>query len=180
MLRLDSPRPRALLAFVALAGAVLLVIAEFSPLYTVVVGSLQTPRRSVSAGSNHGHALALVAAAAIAMVIVWLRGADVAGPLLGLLGATALVIALAVDRPEAHAGGRLPESLAYSEAQAKPGRGLTLEIAGGSALLACGPLMLIAGRGRRKPVDRTLNPSARSNPPDAPEARARPPMSRRR
>ena len=41
---------RRALPAVALAGAALLLAAELSPLYTVVVGSLDTPRRTVSAG----------------------------------------------------------------------------------------------------------------------------------
>lgn len=138
-----------LLACVALLGAGLLAVAELSPLYTVVVGSLQTPRRSVSAGSNHGYALALLAAVATALVVAWLRGAQLAGPLLGLLGMTALVIVLVVDLPDTRVGGRLPESLAYSEARADPRRGLALELAGAITLLACAPLMTVAGRGRR-------------------------------
>ena len=48
-----------LLAAVALVGAGLLLAAELSPLYTVVVGSLETPRRSACAGSNHDYAPAL-------------------------------------------------------------------------------------------------------------------------
>jgi hypothetical protein len=125
--RADWRRARLALAGVALASALLLIVAELSPLYTVVVGSLQTPRRSVSAGSNHGYALALVATAALAMTIAWLRGVVVAGP----LGATALAITLAVDLPDTRADGRLPESLAYSEARATAARGLALELAGG-------------------------------------------------
>ena len=125
--RADWRRARLALAGVALASALLLIVAELSPLYTVVVGSLQTPRRSVSAGSNHGYALALVATAALAMTVAWLRGVVVAGP----LGATALAITLAVDLPDTRADGRLPESLAYSEARATAARGLALELAGG-------------------------------------------------
>ncbi len=143
-------------------GALLLVAAELSPLYTVVVGALQTPRRSVSAGSNHGYALLLVAAVSVAMTVAWLRRAAVAGPMLGLLGATALVIALAVDLPDTRAEGRLPESLAYSQARAIAGRGLTLELAGGAALALCGLGMTVT-------AGRAVSPAARPSRRDAPE-----------
>ena len=137
----------AALAGVALASALLLIVAELSPLYTVVVGSLQTPRRSVSAGSNHGYALALVATAALAMTVAWLRGVVVAGP----LGATALAITLAVDLPDTRADGRLPESLAYSEARATAARGLALELAGGVGLVIAGAGLLVVGCVARRP-----------------------------
>jgi len=149
--RADWRRARLALAGVALASALLLIVAELSPLYTVVVESLQTPRRSVSAGSNHGYALALVATAALAMTVAWLRGVVVAGPLLGLLGATALAITLAVDLPDTRADGRLPESLAYSEARATAARGLALELAGGVGLVIAGAGLLVVGCVARRP-----------------------------
>jgi hypothetical protein len=145
--RADWRRARLALAGVALASALLLIVAELSPLYTVVVGSLQTPRRSVSAGSNHGYALALVATAALAMTVAWLRGVVVAGP----LGATALAITLAVDLPDTRADGRLPESLAYSEARATAARGLALELAGGVGLVIAGAGLLVVGCVARRP-----------------------------
>ncbi len=67
--RADFLTPQGLLVVVAIVGAVLLLVAELSPLYTVVVGALGTPRRSVSAGSNHGYALLVVALAAPAIAI---------------------------------------------------------------------------------------------------------------
>jgi hypothetical protein len=50
----DFPLLAGVLAAIAVAGALLLLAAELSPLYTIVVGALGTPRRSVSAGSHHG------------------------------------------------------------------------------------------------------------------------------
>jgi len=133
---------RRALAAIALAGAALLLAAELSPLYTVVVGSLDTPRRSVSAGSNHGYALALVALVAVAMAAGALRGARAAAVALIVLGAVALLVALAIDRPDTRRSGALRESLAYSEAHARPARGYRLEVAGAILLLMAGTGLL--------------------------------------
>jgi hypothetical protein len=62
------------------------------------------------------------------------------------LGAAALVIALAIDLPDTHGSGQLPEALAYENAQAHAGTGFGLEIAGGVLLCVAGGLLLLAGR----------------------------------
>jgi hypothetical protein len=136
------------MAVVALAGAALLVAAELSPLYTVVVGALGTPRRSASAGSSHGYALAIVAITAVAMTAGALRGARAAATALVVLGAVALVVAFAIDAPKTHRSGTLPEAVAFADARAQAGRGLALEIAGGVALIVAGGLMLAFGAPR--------------------------------
>jgi hypothetical protein len=139
------------LGAVALAGALLLLAAELSPLYTVVVGALGTPRRSVSAGSHHGYALALVALAAVVMTLGALRGAPAAAVALAVLGAVALIVALAIDLPATRATGTLREAISFADARARAGRGLALEIAGAAALLVAGIGLLLAGaRGRRR------------------------------
>jgi hypothetical protein len=149
------------LAAVALAGAALLLVAELSPLYTVVVGSLDTPRRSVSAGSNHGYALALVALAAVAMAAGALRGARAAAVALIVLGAAALFVALAIDRPDTRRSGALRESLAYSEAHARPARGYRLELTGAVLLVVAGTGLLALGRPRATgPRSRSSRPAA--------------------
>jgi len=143
-----SQAPRRALAAVALVGAALLLAAELSPLYTVVVGSLDTPRRSVSGGSNHAYALALVALAAVAMAAGALRGARAAAVALVLLGAVALAVALAIDGPATRQSGALRESLAYSEAHARAARGFHLELSGAIVLLVSGAGLLALGRPR--------------------------------
>ena len=146
--RADLLSPRGLLAAVALLGAVLLVVAELSPLYTVVVGALETPRRTVSAGSHHGYALAVVAIAAALMALGALRGARPAAGALVALGAVALLVALAIDLPATRSSGSLPEAVAYADARAQPRAGLTLEIAGGAALVIAGIGLLLSARAR--------------------------------
>ena len=149
-----APHPRdfatshGLLAAVALAGAVLLVAAELSPLYTVVVGALETERRSVSGGSSHGYALVLVALAAAAMAFGALRGARGAALALVALGAVVLLVALAIDAPKTRRSSGLPEAVAFADARARAGSGLSLELAGGAAVLLAGALMLALGAPR--------------------------------
>lgn len=146
--RADFASWHGLLAALALVGAALLVVAELSPLYTVVVGALETQRRSVTGGSSHGYALLVVALAAVVMAYGALRGSRAAAGALCGLGAVALLIALAIDRPDTRASGTLPEAVAYADARARPGRGLRLEIAGGAVLVVAGGLMLALGAPR--------------------------------
>jgi len=161
-----------LLAAVAVVGAVLLVAAELSPLYTIVVGALETPRRSVSAGSHHGYALAVVALAAMVMAAGALRGARAAAVALVVLGAVALLVAFVIDLPETRGTGTLREAVTFSDARLKPGRALALEIAGAAALLGAGGALLAAGGG--------VSRGRRSSRPDAAPRPARPATSPRR
>jgi hypothetical protein len=141
---------RAVAAALAVAGIALLVAAEFSAVVRVVVGSLETEKRSVVGHANHGYALLVVAIAAAPLLFVALRGARAAAAALVALGAATLVIALAIDLPDTHASGRLPESVVFEDAHAKAGPGLALEVAGGVALLLAGGLLVALGRPRRR------------------------------
>lgn len=159
---------RGLLGTVALAGAVLLVAAELSPLYTVVVGALQTPRRSVSGGEAHGYGLLIVALVGGVAAVGVLRGVRVAGGALILAGAVTLFVALAIDLPATGSSASLPEAVAYADARAQAGAGFSLEIAGAVALIVAGGLALL------------VNGRSRSSRPRAPAAPAPPATSRRR
>jgi len=143
--------PRALLAGLAFAGAVLLVAAELSPLYTVVVGALQTPRRSVSGGEAHGYGLLIVALAGATMALAVLRGSRPAGVALVVIGAVALFVAFVIDLPDTGSSTSLPEAVAYADARAKAASGFALEIAGGAAMIAAGALALVLRRPRPDP-----------------------------
>jgi hypothetical protein len=141
---------RGVAAALAVAGIALLVVAEFSAVVRVVVGSLETEKRSVVGHANHGYALLFVALAAVPFLLLALRGARAAAAALVALGAVALVVALAIDLPDTRGSGRLPESVTFEDAQAKAGPGLALEIAGGAALVLAGGLLAGLGRpGRR-------------------------------
>lgn len=138
---------------VASVGVLLLVVAEFTTVYEVTVGSLEVVTRSRTGGENHGYALLVVAVVAALMALGALRGGT-RPPALALvvLGVVALAVALAVDLPDTRGSGGLPESLAYEQARARAGPGLGLEIAGGALLVVAGGMSLYRARslsGRR-------------------------------
>ena len=138
---------RTALAIGAVLGAVVLVVAEFSTLYDVVIGSLETPRRSVGVGENHAYALLVVALVSVPMALGAARGARPPAFALVALGAVALFIALAVDLPETRQSGRLAESVAFEDAQAQVATGFYLETLGAVVLLFAGGALLLLGRG---------------------------------
>jgi len=134
----------------ALVAVALLVVAEFSTVVRVVVGSLETEKRTVAGHANHGYALLVVALAALALTLVALRGARATAGALVALGAVVLVVALAIDLPATRRSGQLPESVAFEDARAQAGPGLALEVAGGLLLMLSGGLLVVVpGRPRR-------------------------------
>lgn len=138
---------RRLAAALALVAVVLLVVAEFSTVFEVTVGSLGVVKRSSTGGAHHGYALLVIGLAAVGMVL-WALGSGGRPAALALvaLGVAALVVALVIDLPDTRASGQLPESLAYENARARAGAGLGLEIAGGVLLLVAGAVLALAGR----------------------------------
>jgi hypothetical protein len=132
---------RAVAGALALAAVVLLAVAEFSTVVRIVVGSLETEKRTVAGHANHGYALLVIAVAAVPMTVGALRGARAAAAALLALG----VVALAIDLPKTHGCGQLPEAVAFEDACAKAGPGLALEIAGGVALVLAGGVLLVLG-----------------------------------
>lgn len=128
-------------AGLASLGAALLVIAEFTTVYEVTVGSLEVVKRSATGGENHDYALLVVAAAAGLMTRAALASASrPPAAALVALGIAALAIALAVDLPDTRGSGGLPESLAYERARARAGTGLILTLTGAVMLIAGGTL----------------------------------------
>gem|GEM_PF-6604996 len=136
---------RGIAAVVLVAAVALLAVAEFSIVVRVVVGSLETQKRAVTGHANHGWALLVVAAAAVAIGLGALRGTRAAAGAVVVLGVVALAVALAIDLPKTRESGRLPESASFEDAQAKAGPGLALELAGGIGLVLAGGLLLVAG-----------------------------------
>jgi hypothetical protein len=141
---------RGIAAALAVASVVLLVVAEFSVVVRVVVGSLETERRTVTGHANHGWALLVVALAAVPMTLGALRGARAAAVAVVVLGAVALVVALAIDLPATRESGTLPESTAFEDARAKAGPGLAYELTGGIGLVLAGGLLLVTSGGRSR------------------------------
>jgi hypothetical protein len=143
-----APFRLALLAL-PLAGAGLLVAAEFSTLYDVRVVTAVPEGGSFSTGGHHGYALAVIAVAIVVMSLgAVLGGSRPAAVAVLALAAGALAIALLVDLPDVHETGLIGRT--YDAAVAEPRAGLYLEIAGGCAALVGGALIVLARPGGRR------------------------------
>ncbi len=142
---------RAVLCAVGLLGAVLLLTAEFTTLFQVQVAASGTPVRSVSTGPHHAYAMALIAALAAGLAFaVWRAGSRPALLALGVLGITALLIALLGDLPDTSATGLVLISSHYVEASSTPSAGFYMETLGAVLLLltsVCGLLLIGAPLG---------------------------------
>jgi hypothetical protein len=132
-----------------LAGAALLVAAEFSTLYDVRVVTTVPEGASYSTGGHHGYAQLVIAAAIVVMAIgAALGGSRPAAVAVLVLGAVALVVALVVDLPVTDDTGLYGQT--YDEAQAEARAGLTLEIVGGCCVLVGGALLVVVRPARRR------------------------------
>jgi hypothetical protein len=141
-----------------LAGAVLMVVSEFSTLRSVKVltascSDLAEPSLRGSCVTHGGeeHSYALVLMGVVAALMTY--GAAVgrsrpAGLALLAIGAAVVAIALLTDVPDIHKTGVLGER--FESAKAEAGPGLWMEIAGGALVLAAGAVATTARRPRRR------------------------------
>jgi hypothetical protein len=138
------PTPlRIALLVLPLVGAGLLIAAEFSTLYEVVVVTAVPQGGSFSAGGHHGYARGVMAIGIVVMTLgAVVGGSRPAAVAVLVLAAASLAIALAVDLPDVDETGLIGRT--YDAAQAEPRSGLYLEIAGGCAALVGGALILVA------------------------------------
>ncbi len=134
-----------------LLGAGLLVVSEFTALFTVHVSASGAPIKTVRTGAHHSYALIPIGVFAAVLV----RGAvrDASRPALiavGALGVVALLIALLGDLPDAQATGLVGSSVTrYSDAISSPDAGLYLETLGAIILIvASGAGLLLLGSSR--------------------------------
>lgn len=153
--RLSGP-PRAIAATIllgALAAAAVLVVAEFTDLYTVHVANHSASILSVRTGSHNSYGLIPIA------VLAALFGLAVAGvesrPALlaiGLLGIVTLLIALVGDLPDARKSGLVGSPVShFVQASATPAVGLYLETLGAVLMLVtCGVGFIMIGPPRRR------------------------------
>jgi hypothetical protein len=131
----------------AALGALLLVVAEFTTLFTVHEVGVSAAVRSVTTGSHDSYAMILIAA--LAVVLAW--GAVSTGnrwALVALLavGIAALLIALISDLPDAQASGTIGSLQAgFKTATNKPSAGLYLETLGAIVLMIGGGCGLLLG-----------------------------------
>jgi hypothetical protein len=138
----STPLRIALLAL-PLAGAALLIAAEFSTLYDVRVVTAVPEGGSFSAGGHHGYALGVMAVGIAVMALgAVLGGSRPAAVAVLVFAVAALAIAMLVDLPDVNETGLIGRT--YDAAEAEPRAGLYLEIAGGCAALAGGALILLA------------------------------------
>jgi hypothetical protein len=119
-----------------LGGALLLVIAEFTPLLHVHTSSRIHIATTVTTGSNHAYALLPIAVLAAGLAVnVWRSGSRLSLLATAVLGLVAIGVALLGDLPDAHSTGLVGTlSTGLSTATSSPAIGLYLET-GASALL---------------------------------------------
>jgi hypothetical protein len=151
------PGNRAPLALVAavVVGAVLLVVAEFSPLLRVHSGAYHAGVvQTIGGGSHHSYALLPVAVLALSMAAVArASGSRLALASIGVLGLVALGVALLGDLPDAHATGLIRQGGTYVPASSSVAIGFYLETLGAVILLVGGAtgLLLSAPAGALRP-----------------------------
>lgn len=120
-----------------LIACVLLVIAEFSDLNTVRIGT--TTRPGLGVGENHSHALVIVAVVAAGMgFAAWAAASRAAAMAVAALGAAALLIVIAVDGPDVDQRGTFARD--YADVTASAAIGFRLELIGAILLLLMGVL----------------------------------------
>lgn len=147
-----SPLPtvlalRAGLALTGLAGALLLLVASFTTIIAITVGTTGRVVNADTAQSGwdrHGPALILLALLAVWLLALSLRRSRVAMVGLLLTGVVALAMAWHWDRPHVHDTGSIGDI--YASASADPGTGYYLETLGGALLLLSGGALLVLGR----------------------------------
>jgi hypothetical protein len=168
----SGDRPQASSAVVGLLllggfiGAALLVVAEFTPLFTIHSSAYGATVRTERTGAHQSYALIPVALLAAVLTIVAARSRSRAALLgVGVLGLVALGIALLGDLPDAQATGFIGNPQALTPASSSPSTGLYLETLGAIILLiAAGTgLLLPAAPGGRTARRRASEPS--STPP---------------
>ena len=136
-------------------GSVLLIVAEFTTLFTVHVATTSHPIKTVTAGSHHSYALIPIALLAVALAVGVFRESSRAALLaIGLLGIVTLAIAMIADLPDANATG-LASSGAnhFVSASSTPGAGMYLETLGAAVLvITCGVGLMAIGAPALRPV----------------------------
>jgi hypothetical protein len=166
--RLPSP-----VVGLAFAGALALLIAQFTPLLRIItVARHPTLVRTVQTGPHHGWALIPVAGLAIVVAALAGRSDGRAAPAaLGLLGLASLGVALLVDLPGVHATGIVGSPASgLQTAQAHAGVGLYLETLGAALLLLAAGIGTLRPASAQTPAGRNLpaRQRRRNTPPTDP------------
>ena len=150
----------------ALAGSVLLILADLSTLLQIKVGTVTV--QTLSGHAQHDWAVALLGVVAVPLAIgAWRRRARPALVGLVLVGAAVMVIALANDLGDTRSTGVYGER--YDEAEADAGTGFYLETLGAVLLIVSGVggLILLPPPERRRAPERS-RPRAQPGAPADP------------
>ena len=141
---------RIALVAAAVAGALCLLIATFSTIIEITVGTtskIADRDTQLSGLDRHSFALVLIAIFALVMTVGAWRGARPAMAAVAVAGIAVLLIALIGDLPDVHKTGVIGEL--YDNARANPKTGYYLETLGGALLLLAGGGMLITTHSAR-------------------------------
>jgi hypothetical protein len=136
-------RLTSLLLVPLILGAVLLIVAEFLPLYEIRVITAVPAGGEHSTGPHHGYALLVVGLAALPMAWGAVRGGSrPAAFALLALALIALFVSLAIDLPDLNETGPIARN--YELAESRPQVGFFIETLGATLLLlgAVGTLVL--------------------------------------
>jgi hypothetical protein len=143
-------------------AAVLLVVAEFTTLYTVRTTTGATVVKTVGGGSNHSYALLPIAVLVVFLsYAVWRAVSRPALLSLGVLGVIVLLISLLGDLPDAHASGLIGSSVThFASASSRPSAGFYMEtLAAVLLLIICvSGFLLLSPPVRREPRFPVDNP----------------------
>ena len=128
----------------AVAGAALLIVAEFTTLYVQQIGNATT---DVGTGSHDTYALVPIAMLTVFLGFAVLRGGSRPALLaIGITGVVALLIALLGDLPDTHANSLSFNGSVNVNASTSAGVGMYLETTGAVVLIAtCGLGFLFIG-----------------------------------
>jgi len=126
-----------------LVGALLLIVAEFLPLYEIRAVTAVPAGGHKSTGAHHGYALGIIGLAIIPMAWGAVRGGSKPAAIAALvLAVIALFVALAIDLPDLNETGLIGRT--YDQAEARPRVGFFVETLGATLALlgAIGTLVL--------------------------------------
>src|SRR4051794_6792778 len=128
-------------------GALLLIVAEFLPLYEIRTITVVPDGGRTSSGSHHGYALLIIGLAMLPMAVGAVRGGSrPAAIALVVLSLIALFVALGIDLPDLNETGLIGRT--YDQAEARPRVGFFIETLGATLALlgSVGTLLFKPGR----------------------------------
>jgi hypothetical protein len=135
------------------AGAILLLVAEFTPLLQVHSSLQRAPIATLTTGSHDSYALLPIALlAAFFSFVVWRTRSRLGLLATGVLGLVAVLIALIGDLPDAQATGLVGSAAShFAIATSRPAVGFYLETLGAVLLIinSAGGLLLLAAPDRQ-------------------------------